>query len=78
MLRLRQMTAAHAIPFGRVLGTECEEAGSGRWFVLDRKLRTPIVDRAFPKNGRAALSPDGAHYASFEANELRIYSLGAS
>jgi len=25
--------------------------------------------------GRAALSPDGLRYASFEAGELRIYSL---
>jgi hypothetical protein len=32
----------------------------------------------FPKNGRAALAPDGLHYASFEANELRIYSLTLS
>jgi hypothetical protein len=33
------------------------------------------VNQRFPKNGRAALSPDGLHYASFEAGELRIYSL---
>jgi hypothetical protein len=38
----------------------------------------PLVNRSFPKNGRAALSPDGLHYASFEANELRIYTLGIS
>jgi hypothetical protein len=29
----------------------------------------------FSRNGRAPLSPDGLHYASFEAGELRIYSL---
>jgi hypothetical protein len=64
-------------PLGRVLGMACNDAGDGRWFVFDRKSQSPIVDRAFPKNGRAALSPDGLHYASFESNELRIYSLPA-
>ncbi|HXM69026.1 MAG TPA: hypothetical protein VN911_20030 [Candidatus Acidoferrum sp.] len=48
---------------------------NGRWVVFDRKSQTPIVDRVFPKNGRAALSPDGQRYASFEAGELRIYPL---
>ncbi len=52
-----------------------DERDSGRWIVLDRKSPTPLVDRRFPKNGRATLSPDGLHYASFEAGELRIYSL---
>jgi len=65
-------------PIQRVLGTTCNQNLDGRWFVFDRRSQTPLVDRAFPKNGRAALSPDGIHYASFEANELRIYSLGAS
>ena len=46
-----------------------------RWMVFDRTSQTPIVDRLFPKNGRAALSPDGLRYASFEAGELRIYTL---
>jgi hypothetical protein len=64
-------------PIGRVLGRACDETGYGRWFVFDRRSQSPIVDRAFPKNGRAALSPDGLHYASFESNELRIYSLPA-
>jgi hypothetical protein len=59
----------------KVLGQECDEDGDGRWFIFDRSLHSPIVDRRFPKNGRAALSPDGLHYASFEAKELRIYSL---
>jgi hypothetical protein len=45
------------------------------WIVFDRTAKTPIADRLFPTNGRAALSPDGLHYASFEAGELRIYSL---
>ncbi|HEX7159263.1 MAG TPA: hypothetical protein VF214_09630, partial [Edaphobacter sp.] len=62
-------------PIGRTLGTTCDEGGNGRLFVFDRKLPIPLVNRSFPKNGRAALAPDGAHYASFEANELRIYSL---
>src|SRR5579863_6973765 len=48
---------------------------SGRWFVFDRRSQTPIVNRPFPKNGRAAVSPDGSRYASFESGELRMYSL---
>lgn len=48
---------------------------TGRWIVFDRRSQTPIVNRVFPKNGRAALSPDGLRYASFESGELRIYSL---
>lgn len=48
---------------------------TGHWMIFDRKSKTPIVDRLFPKNGRAALSPDGLRYAIFEAGELRIYSL---
>lgn len=46
-----------------------------RWMVFDQKSPTPLVNRPFPRNGRAALSPDGLHYASFESGELRIYSL---
>ena len=60
---------------GKVLGTACDEVGDGRWFVFDRSSQSPLVNRAFPKNGRAALAPDGLHYASFEADELRIYQL---
>jgi hypothetical protein len=56
----------------------CDENVDRRWFVFDRRSQIPLVNRAFPKNSRAALSPDENHYASFEANELRIYSLGAS
>ena len=68
--------AAFATNDGRL----CEEfdkgcSHDGRWFVFDRKSSAAIVNRRFPKNARAALSPDGAHYASFEAGELRIYSL---
>jgi hypothetical protein len=47
----------------------------GRWIVFDRRSPTPLVNRVFAKNGRAALSPDGLHYASFESGELRVYSL---
>ena len=65
-------------PIGRLLGVTCDEDTDGRWFVFDRKSQMPLVNRAFPKNGRAALSPDGAHYATLEANELRIYFLGSS
>jgi len=52
-----------------------DRSDNGRWLVLDRKSQTPLVNRLFPKNGRAALSPDGSRYASFESGELRIYSL---
>jgi hypothetical protein len=62
-------------PIGKVLGTPCDKGGNGRWFIFDRSSQSPIVSRVFPKNGRAALAPDGLHYASFEANELRIYPL---
>jgi len=64
-------------PIGRILGAACDERGDGHWFVFDRRSQTPIVNRAFPKNGRATLSPNGLHYASFESNEFRIYSLPA-
>jgi hypothetical protein len=53
----------------------CDERDRDRWIVFDRRSPTPLVNRSFPKNGRAALSPDGLHYASFESGELRIYSL---
>jgi len=65
-------------PLGRVLGIPCDEGGDGRWFIFDRSSPSPIVSRVFPKTGRAALAPDGLHYASFEANELRIYPLAFS
>jgi hypothetical protein len=65
-------------PIAKLLGTACDEGGKGRWLVFDRSSHTPVVNRTFPKNGRAALSPDGFHYASFESSELRIYSLPAS
>ncbi len=51
------------------------DSGVGRWIVFDRTSQTPIADRSFPRNGRAALSPDGTRYASFESGELRIYTL---
>jgi len=62
-------------PIGKVFGTPCDEGANGRWFIFDRSSQSPIVSRVFPKNGRAALAPDGLHYASFEANELHIYPL---
>jgi hypothetical protein len=61
-------------PIARVLGS-CAEPGDDRFYVFDRKSNGPIVNRAFPGNGRAALSPDGTHYASFEAGEIRIFFL---
>jgi hypothetical protein len=65
-------------PIQKVLGATCDENVDGRWFVFDRRSQISLANRAFPKKSRAALSPDGNHYASFEANELRIYPLGAS
>jgi hypothetical protein len=54
----------------------CDDSNDGeRWIVFDRRSATPLVNRPFAKNARAALSPDGLHYASFESGELRIYSL---
>lgn len=52
-----------------------DRSDTGRWIVFDRRFPTPIVNRLFPKNARAALSPDGLHYATFESGELHIYSL---
>jgi hypothetical protein len=52
-----------------------DRSDSGRWFVFDRRSQTPLVNRPFPKNGRASVSPDGSRYASFESGELRMYSL---
>jgi hypothetical protein len=43
--------------------------------VFERKSEKLLVDRAFSKQERAALSPDGLHYASFESGELHVYSL---
>jgi hypothetical protein len=71
-------TAKPCNPVQRVFGHTCDENPNGRWFVFDHRLQTPLVNRTFPQNSRAALSPDGDHYASFEANELRIYSLRSS
>jgi hypothetical protein len=52
-----------------------DRSDDGRWIIFDRKSQAPLVNRRFPKNGRAVLSPDGSQYASFESGELRIYSL---
>jgi len=65
-------------PLRKILGTPCDEGSSGRWFIFDLSSQSPIVSRVFPNNGRAALAPDGRHYASFEANELRVYPLTPS
>lgn len=52
-----------------------DRSDTGRWIVFDRTSQTPIVNRRLPKNARAALSPDGLHYATFESGQLYIYSL---
>jgi hypothetical protein len=61
--------SASCVSFGR----SCSE--TGRWIVFDRNSEKPLVDRSMQKNGRATLSPNGLHYASFESGELRVYSL---
>ena len=47
----------------------------GRLLVFSKDRSTPLVDRAFARNARAAVSPDGTRYASFESGEFRIYKL---
>lgn len=58
-----------------VFATSDDRNDTGRWIVFDRRSPTPILNRRLPKNARAALSPDGLHYATFESGELHIYSL---
>lgn len=58
----------------------CKHTGFGcsaakAWVVFDRGTAQPLVRQALPHNARAALSPDGLRYASFQEGELRIYSL---
>jgi hypothetical protein len=60
--------------YGTFTAENCQ-SDVARWMVFDRTSQSPIVDRLFPRNGRAALSPDGLRYASFEAGQLRIYAL---
>jgi hypothetical protein len=43
--------------------------------IFDAKEQKALVDRTTRENSPMALSLDGLHYASFEAGELRIYSL---
>jgi hypothetical protein len=61
--------------FLELLGVQQNTSSAGRWMVFDRKSKSALVDRLLSKNARVALSPDGLRYASFEAGELRIYSL---
>ncbi len=51
--------------------TKCEQ----HWMVFDALRASPIVDRAFPRTGSVALSPDGMKYASLEDGKLQIFSL---
>jgi type IV secretory pathway VirB10-like protein len=63
------------VEYTYAIGDRIVIPSGARVYVFDRKSSQPIVSRALPKSGRAALSPDGLHYATFEAGELRIYSL---
>jgi len=56
-------------------GVFCHDEAEGRLMIFDRRMQRPLVDRAFPRNSRAAISPDGLRYATFENGELRIYTL---
>jgi hypothetical protein len=58
-----------------ILGVEQKTTNTPRWMIFDRKSKTAIVDRPLPKNSRAAMSPDGLRYATFESGELRVYKL---
>jgi hypothetical protein len=69
-----QSATANMSRYATFATDDCE-SDVGRWIVFDRRIQAPIVDRTFPRNGRAALSPDGLRYASFESGELRMYLL---
>jgi hypothetical protein len=51
-----------------------DRSDTGRWIVFDRRSPTPIVNRLFPKNARAALSPDGLH--SSRCPETMLLAIG--
>jgi hypothetical protein len=59
---------------GEFCENDCERGGT-RWMIFDAKEQKALVDRTTRENSPMALSRDGLHYASFEAGELRIYSL---
>lgn len=59
----------------RLLAVGHSASDVGRLMIFDRKSEKAITDRTVAKNARAALSPDGQRYASFEDGELRIYAL---
>lgn len=58
-----------------IAGMFCHENADGRLMIFDRTSQVPLVDLPLPRSARAALSPDGLRYATFESGELRIYSL---
>ncbi len=58
-----------------LIGVGCHE--KGRLMIFDQGEPLALVDRAFGAGDRAAISPDGIRYATFEAGELRIYELSA-
>jgi hypothetical protein len=69
-----QSATANMSRYATFAKEDCE-SDIGHWIVFDRTTQAPIADRVFHRNARAALSPDGLQYASFESGELRIYSL---
>jgi len=62
----------------RILGVGHSTTDVGHFIILDRGSQKAIADRTLAKNARAALSPDGLRYATFEAGQLRIYTLPKS
>lgn len=56
-------------------GVGCDEAADGRLMIFDRSSKIPLVNRRMSQSARVAISPNGRRYATFEAGELRIYSL---
>lgn len=65
-------------PLCGAVGISCGEKAPRRLMIFDRCSKTPLVDRTFGSSSRAGLAPDGAHYATFESGELRIYSLSGA
>jgi hypothetical protein len=59
---------------GEICENDCQRSVT-RWMIFDPNEQKPLVDRTTHENSPMALSLDGLHYASFEAGELRIYSL---
>jgi hypothetical protein len=56
----------------------CPSPEDRRLMIFDQTQPLPLVSRSFIESDRAAIAPDGKHYATLESGELRIYPLGNS